>query len=104
MTIPLREYSASRDLGHARADARLQLGILSPPDWVGEFVFTDGEDPESVFETGMVTNYESKGPPSHDRYSSRRRGRRADAVWPAARDGGRRMSAPVKSPRRRRRR
>jgi Xaa-Pro dipeptidase len=37
-----------------------ELGIAFPPDWVGEFVFTvDDEDPEEVFEAGMVTNYES---------------------------------------------
>jgi Xaa-Pro aminopeptidase len=37
-----------------------ELGISFPPDWVGEFVFTvDDEDPEEVFEAGMVTNYES---------------------------------------------
>jgi Xaa-Pro aminopeptidase len=36
------------------------LGISFPPDWVGEFVFTASEeDAEGVFESGMVTNFES---------------------------------------------
>lgn len=37
-----------------------ELGISFYPDWVGEFVFqVDQENPEGVFEEGMVTNFES---------------------------------------------
>jgi Xaa-Pro dipeptidase len=37
-----------------------ELGISFPPDWVGEFVFdVEEEDPDGVFEAGLVTNYES---------------------------------------------
>ncbi len=37
-----------------------ELGIGFPPDWVGEFVFTvDDEDPDGVFEAGLVSNFES---------------------------------------------
>lgn len=36
-----------------------ELGISFPPDWVGEWVFTVGEDSDDVFRAGVVTNYES---------------------------------------------
>jgi Xaa-Pro aminopeptidase len=38
-----------------------ELGIAFPPDWVGEWKFTvvGGEDDDRVFESGMVTNFES---------------------------------------------
>lgn len=36
-----------------------ELGISFPPDWVGEFVFTVGDDVSGDFEAGLVTNYES---------------------------------------------
>lgn len=36
-----------------------ELGISFPPDWVGEWTFTVGEDTTDVFRAGMVTNYES---------------------------------------------
>lgn len=37
-----------------------EMGCSLPPDWVGEWHFTVGDDDcEDVFEAGMVTNYES---------------------------------------------
>ncbi|MDR5701914.1 M24 family metallopeptidase, partial [Agromyces aerolatus] len=38
-----------------------EMGIAFPPDWVGEWKFTvvGGEDDDRVFESGMVTNFES---------------------------------------------
>jgi Xaa-Pro dipeptidase len=38
-----------------------ELGLSLPPEWVGEWVFSVGdEDPEGVIEAGMVTNFESR--------------------------------------------
>ncbi|MDI6023183.1 Xaa-Pro peptidase family protein [Leucobacter sp. UT-8R-CII-1-4] len=36
-----------------------EMGLSFPPDWVGEWTFTVGEDSPDVFEAGLVTNYES---------------------------------------------
>jgi hypothetical protein len=37
-----------------------ELGLSFPPDWVGEFVYTIGDDSaEGVFEANTVTNFES---------------------------------------------
>ena len=57
----LREYYVDAGVwGLHEWTGGYELGISFPPDWVGEFVFTvDDEDPEEVFEAGMVTNYES---------------------------------------------
>jgi Xaa-Pro dipeptidase len=38
-----------------------EMGLAFPPDWVGEFVYDPNLDPgDSVFEPGMVVNYESQ--------------------------------------------
>lgn len=57
----LRQYYADAGVWGMHAwTGGYELGIAFPPDWVGEFVFTvDDEDPDDVFEAGMVTNYES---------------------------------------------
>ncbi|MBC9936525.1 MULTISPECIES: Xaa-Pro peptidase family protein [unclassified Leucobacter] len=36
-----------------------EMGLSFPPDWVGEWTFTVGEQTNDLFETGTVTNYES---------------------------------------------
>lgn len=57
----LREYYQDAGVWNMRRWAGgYELGVSFPPDWVGEWYFTvDDESPDGVFETGMVTNYES---------------------------------------------
>jgi Xaa-Pro aminopeptidase len=59
----LREYYKETGLWELKGDKWIggyELGISFPPDWVGEWHFTVAdEDPDGVFEDGMVTNFES---------------------------------------------
>jgi Xaa-Pro aminopeptidase len=59
----MREYYAETGLWEFKGETWIggyELGISFPPDWVGEWQFTIADDdPDGVFEDGMVTNFES---------------------------------------------
>ena len=58
---PLEEhYKAAGIWGSQRWTGGYELGCAFPPDWVGSFAYTVGEDAgDAVLEPGLVVNYES---------------------------------------------
>jgi len=58
---PLEEhYKAAGIWGSQRWTGGYELGCAFPPDWVGGFAYTVGEDAgDAVLEPGLVVNYES---------------------------------------------
>jgi Xaa-Pro aminopeptidase len=59
----MREYYREIGLWDGKGERWVggyELGISFPPDWVGEWHFTvSDEEPDGVFEDGLVTNFES---------------------------------------------